>query len=207
MNVMAEDQELLGLLAEYALGTLEANDRAEVERLLARQPELRARLGELEASMGVVGAGLPAPKTPWAKVAAELEGAKRFAHLIPALARHFDFSEEKAWALAERFDRVDAWEAGPAEGVRLMPVEAGPKWSGFVTAVLSVQPGAQLPFHTHGAREEVLVLEGGYRDDQAGTEFWRGALDVREAGTAHSFTAIDGPACLCASVTTFTEDP
>ena len=60
---------------------------------------------------------------------------------------------------------------------------------------------------THGSREQVLVLEGGYRDDQSGQEFWRGEVDVRAEGTAHSFTALEGVPCLCASVVQLAEAP
>lgn len=203
---MSDQDQSLGLLAEYALGTLSASERAEVERLLKDQPELRGRLEELERSMTAVGTAFPAPKAPWSKVSAALEGAKRFSHLIPALAAHFDVPVEAAQALAERFDDPAEWGPGPSTGVELMPVEAGPRWEGFFTVMVKVQPGAQLPMHTHGSREQVLLLEGGYRDDQAGTEFWRGTLDVREEGTSHSFTALEGMPCLCASVVKPVED-
>jgi putative transcriptional regulator len=72
--------------------------------------------------------------------------------------------------------------------------------------LVRLEPGAQLPFHRHADREHVLVLEGGYRDDQSGAEFWRGELDVREDGSAHSFTALEGVPCICASVAKLGED-
>jgi anti-sigma factor ChrR (cupin superfamily) len=75
-----------------------------------------------------------------------------------------------------------------------------------MTVLLRLVPGAQFPLHAHADRERVLLLEGGYRDDQSGAEFWRGELDVREAGTSHSFTALEGVPCLCASVAKLGED-
>ena len=108
--------------------------------------------------------------------------------------------------LVNALDEPTSWAEGPAPGLTMMLVGAGPKWDGFLTVVVRLEPGAQLPMHTHGSREQVLVLEGGYRDDQSGREFWRGDLDVREPGTSHSFTAVEGPACLCASVVKLAED-
>jgi len=203
VNLMPQhpaSDELLGLLAEYALGTLSADERADVETRLRADPALAPRLAELERSMTALNLSLAPPSQLWKRVSAELEGAKRFAHLMPALAEHFDLSVEQAQQLSERFDDASAWETGPAPGVRLMPVAPGPKWDGFMTVLVRLEPGAQLPMHTHASREQVLVLEGGYRDDQTGVEFWRGAVDVRDEGTSHSFTAVEGPACICASV-------
>lgn len=202
-----ESDELLGLLAEYALGTLSASERAEVQAALEANPALAARLAELDGSMSAVGLALPAPQLPWKRVSAELEGSKRFAHQLAALAEHFDLSLDDAGALAARLDDASQWGEGPAPGVELLPVAAGPKWAGYVTTMVRIAPGAQLPLHTHGSREQVLVLEGGYRDDQSGVEFWRGEVDVREQGTSHSFTALEGLACLCASVVKFPEEP
>jgi len=203
---MAEHDDIMGLLAEYSLGTLSTAERAEVDAALARTPALVARLEELEASMAMVTASQHALPSVWKKLEAELQGSKRFSHLVPALAVHFDLPPEKAQALVDRFDDAAAWGPGPGDGLQLMPVEAGPRWDGFMTVVVRLEPGAQLPMHRHASREQVLVLEGGYRDDQSGQEFWRGDLDVREAGTSHSFTAVAGPACLCASVVQLGED-
>lgn len=198
--------ELDGVLVEYVLGTLPPAERADVEAALARSPTLVAQLKALEASMAMVTMSLPPPSAPWSRVAAALEGPGRFAHLLPRLAAHFDVSEAEAKVLVESFDDASAWGPGPAPGLELLPVAAGPKWEGYLTVVLRLAPGAQLPMHTHASREQVLVLEGGYRDDQDGREFWRGEVDVREAGTSHSFTAVDGPPCLCASVVKLGEE-
>ncbi|MBL8919341.1 MAG: cupin domain-containing protein [Myxococcaceae bacterium] len=203
---MSELDEMAGLLAEYALGTLSDEERARVEAALSQSPALAAQLQDLEASMTVVTMSLRPPEEPWKKVCGTLEGGKRFAHLVPALASHFDIPEERAVELVNAFDEPARWGEGPAPGLSLMPVEAGPRWAGFLTVVVRLEPGAQLPMHTHAAREQVLVLEGGYRDDQSGREFWRGEVDVREQGTSHSFTAVEGPACICASVVKLAED-
>jgi len=203
---MPEQDDIMGLLAEDALGTLSPEERSEVDAALARTPALVARLKELEASMAVVAASQQALPSVWEKLEAQLQGGRRFTHLLSALAAHVDISPANAQSLVDRFDDAAAWGPGPGDGLQLMPVEAGPKWGGFMTVVVRLEPNAQLPMHRHASREQVLVLEGGYRDDQSGQQFWRGDLDVREAGTSHSFTAVDGPACLCASVVQLGED-
>jgi putative transcriptional regulator len=86
-----------------------------------------------------------------------------------------------------------------------MAVEAGPAKAGLVAALVRLDPGATFPDHEHGAEEQVLVLEGGYRCS-TGVEVWRGGLDVRARGTSHAFTALEGVTCVCASVTAFPGD-
>lgn len=143
------------------------------------------------------------PTRPWQGVEAALAGGGRFEHFTPALAALFDLPTEAARELLETVDDASTWSEGPTPGVWLRGVTAGARREGFVTALLRLEPGAQLAFHAHEAEEQVFVLEGGYRDDQSGLEFWRGALDVRAAGTAHSFTALPDLGCLCASISKF----
>ncbi|MDX2012466.1 MAG: cupin domain-containing protein [Myxococcaceae bacterium] len=194
------------LLADYVLGTLSVVERARVDEALRQSPSLVESLRELEDAMRLVGVGLEAPKRPWAKVEQSLSGGRRFEHLVPKVAELFDVDEAAARALVESIDGAEGWGEGPAPGVMLLPVAAGPRCDGFMTALVRLEPGAQLPFHRHADRERVLVLEGGYRDDQSGSEFWRGELDVREDGSSHSFTALEGVPCICASVAKLGED-
>jgi putative transcriptional regulator len=194
------------LLADYVLGTLSSVDRARVDEALRQSPALVESLRALEDAMRLVGVGLEAPKSPWAKVEQSLSGGRRFEHLVPRLAELFDVDLPAARALADAIDGGDGWGDGPAPGISLLPVAGGPRCEGFMTVLVRLEPGAQLPFHRHADREHVLVLEGGYRDDQSGAEFWRGELDVREDGSAHSFTALEGVPCICASVAKLGED-
>lgn len=194
------------LLADYVLGTLSEADRARVDEALRQSPSLVESLRELEDAMRLVGVGLEAPKRPWAKVEQSLSGGRRFEHLVPKLAELFDVDEAAANALVESIDGGDGWGEGPGPGITMLPVAAGPRCEGFITVLLRVEPGAQLGLHRHADRERVLVLEGGYRDDPSGAEFWRGELDVREAGSSHSFTALEGVPCICASVAKLGED-
>ncbi len=194
-------EDLDDLLNDCAFGTASAEARA---RVMA-DDAAAMQLAELEAALGVISMGLSAPPRSWSRLQASLSGAHRFEHLVSRVAALFDLTEAQARSLLGRIDDDAAWLEGPAEGVLLMPVEAGPRREGLVTTLLKLAPGAQFPLHTHGAHEEVLVLEGGYRDDQSGLEMWRGRLDERDEGTTHSFTALEGLACICASVTGLAE--
>jgi hypothetical protein len=189
-------------LIDCVMGTASSEERARVET----DPVLSAELAQLEKSLEAVAVGFSAPGHLWRRLADALAGAKRFEHLVPQLAELFDLDEATARQLTEHLDDATAWQEGPGDGVWLIPVNAGPKWSGFITTLLKLDPGAQFPLHRHGADERVLLLEGGYRDDQSGVEFWRGELDERAVGTSHSFTSLPGMGCLCASVTKLPED-
>ncbi|MCA9560214.1 MAG: cupin domain-containing protein [Planctomycetes bacterium] len=64
-----------------------------------------------------------------------------------------------------------------------------------VLALIRMAPGCGYPAHRHTASEEVLVLQGSYRDE-LGT-YRQGQLVRYEAGSEHSPRALDaGPACV-----------
>ncbi|MDX2015408.1 MAG: hypothetical protein SFW67_34775 [Myxococcaceae bacterium] len=186
---MLVSSDLDGLLAEYLLGTLEADEAAEVAKELERSSEARERLESVRARLEA-----PPPTDGWSgfnAVAAWLEGGRRFEHLVPRLAALFEVSETAGRALVDTLDDDDVWEDGPADGVEVMQVDAGP---GRVAVVYRVQPGSSVRL----PRGRVLVLEGSYRDGQ-NVEVWRGQLDERP-GERGMVLALEGPPCLCACV-------
>lgn len=183
--VAPTDEALDGLLAEYELGTLSPPERAEVEALLVA-PEVRARLDVVRARLSAAAA--PGPWTGFNGVLAWLEGGRRFHHLLPALAAHFDLTSEAAEALAQTLDDDDVWVEGTADGVEGLVVDAGPRLAGRAPSVYRVHPGFSLPLP---AGAEVLVLEGALRD-AAGQELWRGAT----ATASGALTALPGPVVL-----------
>lgn len=56
--------------------------------------------------------------------------------------------------------------------------------------LIRMQPGCGYPAHRHTGVEEVLILQGGYRD-QSG-EHRAGEYVVNEAGSSHHPVALDG---------------
>lgn len=70
--------------------------------------------------------------------------------------------------------------------------------TGDSTVLIRMQPGCAYPAHRHRGIEEVLILQGGYRD--AGGEHRAGDYIVNDAGSTHHPTALDGEDCILFAV-------
>jgi putative transcriptional regulator len=190
------------MLPEWLLGTLEPAAREAAERHLAGCARCRAEVERLRPGVEALSA-LVAPVEPppeaLARLMREMEGPGRMARFADKVAAFFDVTKEKALELLETLSNPDGWMPGPLDGVDLMPVETGPGREGMMAAFVRLRPGARYPRHTHHGREWNLVLEGGFRED-GGREVWPGESLDKEDGSAHDFTALDGPACITASV-------
>lgn len=160
-----------------------------------------AKLGvAIDALQGGTLARVPEAWPPGGleKVLARARGG-RLTYFTAQVAALFDLSTEAAAALLARAERDEGWEEGPAPGVLLMTVNAGPKVPEALTALVKLSAGATFPLHPHFGPERVIVLEGGYRDS-SGLEVWRGEVQDMAPGTDHDFVAFDGIGCVCASV-------
>jgi len=62
--------------------------------------------------------------------------------------------------------------------------------SGRVLALIRMDPGCGYPRHRHRGSEEVLVLQGGYHDEQG--DYRAGHFVRHEDGSSHSPIAVDG---------------
>ena len=188
-------EELYG----YTAGHLAAPEVSRVEEHLRQCAECREEADELDR-LGE-SLSLPAPNI-LEKLQGKLSGAGRFEHFVKRVADFFDISEEQARHELGRFDDASTWEQQLAPGIWVAPVNAGPRavGDGAFTVLLKIEPGAVFPHHTHTAEEQTLLLEGGYLD-VSGTEFWRGELDVRQAGSSHSYTGLPGMGCLAVART------
>jgi anti-sigma factor ChrR (cupin superfamily) len=191
-------------LVDAALGTLSPGEAQRVldhVRACAHCQQLQAALRPMERH---VRERLAVPPSPGILTAllAEVRGGARFAHFVPAVSDFFDLPPSRVTALLERVDDPAAWMEGPGPGIQLMPVEAGPRVASAACALVRLDPGAEFPHHEHCGPEEVLVLQGSYRD-AAGFEVWRGEVSKMETGSSHSFRAIGRMPCLCAAVTFF----
>jgi putative transcriptional regulator len=73
--------------------------------------------------------------------------------------------------------------------------------TGRVVALIRMAPGCGYPMHRHRGPEDVLVIEGGYRDARG--EHRAGTFLRYEDGTAHAPVALDlgdGRACVLLAV-------
>ena len=81
------------------------------------------------------------------------------------------------------------WKTTRYPGVRVHFYASDPA-SGRVVALIGMAPGRGYPRHRHRGPEEVLVLQGGYRDELG--EHRAGEFVRYEDGTAHAPVALDG---------------
>lgn len=71
--------------------------------------------------------------------------------------------------------------------------------TGRVVALIRMAPGCGYPRHRHQGPEDVLVLQGGYRDEAG--EHRQGQFVRYEDGSSHGPVALDaGPACVLLAV-------
>jgi putative transcriptional regulator len=190
------------ILPELLLGALDPPARQAAERHLAGCERCRTEMARL--SPGVEGLmnlvePLEPPPGVLARVMAEMEGPGRFARFAEKVAAFFDLTREKTLQLLESLSNPGAWQPGPAAGIQVLPVQAGPAKAGMLTAFVRIPPGMRFPRHTHHGHEWNLVLEGGFRED-SGHEVWPGEVLEKDESTTHDFTALEGPACIAAAV-------
>jgi putative transcriptional regulator len=201
------------ILPELLLGALGSSAQQAAERHLDRCERCRGEVARfapsVEGMMNLVIPEIPPPAV-LERVVASMEAPGRFARFAEQVAALLDLTRERALAVLESLSDPSAWMPGPTEQIQLVPVETGPARAGVLAAFVRVPPGQRFPRHTHHGREWNLVLEGGIRED-SGHEVWPGEMLEKEEGSAHAFTALEGPACISATildgVTSFEEEP
>jgi putative transcriptional regulator len=81
------------------------------------------------------------------------------------------------------------WRATRYPGVAVH-FYASDERTGRVLALIRMDPGCGYPRHRHQGCEQVLVLQGGYRDEQG--SYRAGCFVPHEDGTIHGPIALDG---------------
>jgi len=81
------------------------------------------------------------------------------------------------------------WRATRYEGIYLRVLRRDEE-SGDTFTLIRMQPGCGYPAHSHNGMEEVLILQGGYRDQRG--EHRAGDYVLNEAGSAHHPVALEG---------------
>jgi len=122
----------------------------------------------------------------------------RYGPFYEPLGELFDLDEPAIEALLSRIEGPKSFKPSGLPGVRVIDVVGGPATRGLETLLVRFAPGARFPKHRHQGRESVLLIEGGYTDDD-GRDFRAGDRHDMEDGSMHGFRIWpDGP-CIAAA--------
>ncbi|MDC0717669.1 cupin domain-containing protein [Nannocystis bainbridge] len=157
------------------------------------------RTGDADAVDGAIAEAFTAlslalkPVRPTAAMRARLLAAvtapeRRFSPFIGRLARLLDLAEARVRELLDRLTDRAAWE-NVLPDVELFHLEGGPATAGADVGFVRVAAGARFPHHNHLGDEHVLVLQGGFVEDD-GTVVRAGASSHCGPGSSHSLTAL-----------------
>ncbi|WP_407070694.1 cupin domain-containing protein [Paraburkholderia rhynchosiae] len=75
------------------------------------------------------------------------------------------------------------WETSEVAGFEVVTLFEN-RLTGESTMLMKVAPGAYAGSHSHGALEEILVLDGEFADE--GNRYGKGQYCIRAAGTLHT---------------------
>ena len=82
------------------------------------------------------------------------------------------------------------WVSSPADGVSRVPLERIAAEHGHTTSLVSFEPGATFPQHSHPLGEEILVLKGTFSDEFG--DYPMGTYIRNPPGSSHSPFTRDG---------------
>lgn len=164
-----------------------SSDVSEPEVGEPEMTELLARLAE----------GLPTPRVSsagWARLDASTSSVSgRYLPFYDDLITLFGCDEAHLRRELARAEDPRSWSWTPLSGVRFFQVERGLARPRGDCLLVRLDASARLPRHSHAGREESLVLEGGYRDEE-GALFHAGDFHVSEGGSKHELHVLpDGP--------------
>ena len=159
------DNERELLAAQYVLGTLETDERAQLEARLQSDSVLRAAVSRWMDDLAALeppSTELSAPATTWHAIESAIQ------NVFPAgtVTHHV---EGAAWNVI-------------APGVQQMMLHQDSE-AGIQCYLLRLEPGAQLPEHGHRIAEECLVLEGELQIGEV--RVGPGDFHLARAGTTH----------------------
>ncbi len=149
------------LLPLYALGILEADEVAAVDRAVAADPALAAEL----VSFQRVAESMVVPVAPPAHVKVQLMaslGAGRFERFASRMASLFDVTVPRAQEILGLIERPSSWE-DRLPGISIVHFDGGPAVATADCGFIRLAPGTTFPPHTHPGEEITLVLAGQLR--------------------------------------------
>jgi len=188
-------------IADLLLGDVSDEERVALRAHVAACARCAAELMQAADAFAALALALPAESPPPSLRARLLDEARppRLVAMVDKLASLFDVSHARARALLERLDDATAWAPGPVPSSWVMMAQGGPRLAGAFCGFVKMGPSVRWPVHKHLGREHMLVLEGGFRQDD-GVEVHPGQVHIMEEGTSHGFTIFDDETCVSAAV-------
>ncbi|HUQ02307.1 MAG TPA: cupin domain-containing protein [Kofleriaceae bacterium] len=192
--------QILELLPLYAMGALDANESAEVERALAANPGLTSELDRWRDAIAAFGAAAPAV-APAAGVRERLlasidAGGSRFERFVAQLAELFAVTADGARAMLATVDDAAAWRP-LMPGIDCIRVSGSNNPAQAQCAFVRVAAGTTFPWHHHAGEERSLVLHGGAHMAD-GRDLGPGDLLVVDESVEHDFVIEGDEACIFA---------
>ncbi len=181
---MTPADDIRELLPLYALGILEPDELASVERAVAIDPQLAAELvAYQDTAHQLVEPVEPSPAVR-SRLLASIGGGplERFAQRLGAL---YDVTVERARELLGLIERPASWET-EAPGIALVHFNGGAAFAAADCGFVRLAPGAIFPFHKHLGDEVCVVLEGAVFDGTNNRMIETGEEYTQAVGTEHA---------------------
>ena len=189
-------------IADLLLGDVSDGERETLEAHVAGCSRCADELTRAADAFADLALALPAEAPPPGLRARVLTDARppRLVAMLDKLASLFDITRARARALLDQIDDPAAWMDGPVpDSWVLMADGCGPKVAGAFCGFVKMGPTVKWPPHKHLGREYMLVLDGGFTQDD-GVEVHPGQLHVMEVGSALGFTIFPDETCISAAV-------
>lgn len=183
--------DLRELLPLYALGALDADEAALIERAVAADPALAAELASYRDAahqlVELAPAVAPPPEVK-ARLLASI-GAGPLERFAARLAAIYDFTVDRAREVLGLVERTAAWDSPfPGIPIRGVHFQGGPACAAADCGLLRLPAGCTFPWHTHRGEEVSIILVGTLRD-HSGKLLRPGDELVQAEGSQHDISA------------------
>ncbi len=191
------------LIWDYALGNLPPEEYATVAAEVARSPELRAELVEVERVCGSLALSLdpvaPSAATRDRLLGAIAAGTERFAPFVERLCDMYDLEAGRIRELLGAIDDPAAnWRDELCEGFSALHFRGGPREATADCGLVRLKPGMLFPLHRHLGEESALVLQGSFRDLPSNRVYRAGDYGAMPANSTHAYTNHTDEDCIVA---------
>lgn len=188
------------LLPLYALGILDSDEAAMVERAVAQDAALATELASYQQTADAIGAAIePVAPSPDVKLRLFASiGGGRFEAFSGRMARMFDVTVERARELLGLIERPASW-IPQIPGISLVHFDGGPAAAAADCGFVRLTPGAVFPPHTHLGEEAVTILSGRIHDVTNDRMIGPGDDYVQLEGTNHYLVCVGDEDCVFAS--------